>query len=491
MAISDSEYNNWLVSSYAARCVLIEANVSVSGSETTRYLSNRKFVTGGGDTPSNKAYQSIICGGVKLTETLGLDSSATLSFGEIELDNPAGEFDSWLNDVWENRTVNVYYGDVSWSRSDFRLIFKGTFAGIQSRDRTKLNLMLRDSLQRLNSPVTDTKLGGSTVNKDRLIPLTFGECHNVSPLLANPTTHEYQVHAGAIESIIEVRDNGAPITVTPSISTGKFTLTNSPVGTITASVQGSKPSTYSNQIADAIKNLVKNYGSADNRLTDSDIDLVNFSAFAAANTAPIGLYLSDRTNLLDACQQLANSVGAQITMSRTGLLQLLRIDFPPSGTPVIVTKNDMVERQFNIDSREPVVAAFQIGYCRNYTVENNLQTAIPEEHKSLYEQEWLTVTQSDSAVATKYKLLTEPVMKETLLQTTATANSEASRRLGISKVQRTVYKFTGFSSLLNLTLGQAITIKHDRFGLSGGATGVVVGLEPDWINGRIGVKVMI
>ena len=491
MSISDSEYNNWLVSSYAVRCVLIEANVNVSGSETTRYLSNRKFVTGSGDTPSNKAYQSIICGGVKLTESLGLDSSATLSYGEIELDNLSGEFDSWLDDVWENRLVSVYYGDSSWNRSDFRLIFKGVFSGIQSRDRTKLNLMLRDSLQRLNSPVTDTKLGGSTVNKDRLIPLTFGECHNVSPLLTNPTTHEYQVHGGAIEGIIEVRDNGAPISVTTNVSTGKFTLTNSPVGTITASVQGSKPSSYSNQITEAIKTLVKSYGSAENRLTDSDIDLSNFSTFAAANTAPIGFYLSDRTNLLDACQQLANSVGAQVTMSRTGLLQLLRIDFPPAGTPTVVTKSDMIERQFNIDSREPVVASFQIGYCRNYTVENNLQTAIPEEHKSLYEQEWLTVTQTDSGVATKYKLLTEPVMKETLLQTTADATTEATRRLNISKVQRTVYKFTGTASLLNLTLGQAITVVHNRFGLSGGVTGVVVGLEPDWINARIGVKVMI
>ena len=491
MAISDSEYNNWLVSSYATRCVLIEANVNVGGSETTRYLSNRKFVTGSGDTPSNKAYQSVICGGVKLTESLGLDSSATLSYGEIELDNPSGEFDSWLDNVWENRIVNVYYGDVSWNRSDFRLIFKGVFSGIQSRDRTKLNLMLRDSLQRLNSPVTDVKLGGITSNKDRLIPLTFGECHNVSPLLTNPATHEYQLHNGAIESIIEVRDNGVPIAVTPLLGTGKFTLVNNPVGTITASVQGGKPSSYSNQITEAIKLLVKNYGATGNRLTDSDIDLSNFSTFATANTTPIGLHLSDRTNLLEACQQLANSVGAQVTMSRTGLLQLLRVDFPPTGTPVVVTKKDMVERQFNIDSREPVVASFQISYCRNYTIENNLQTLIPEEHKSLFEQEWLTVTQTDGTVATKYKLTTEPVTKETLLQTTASAEIEATRRLNISKVQRTVYKFTGFSNLLNLTLGQAITVKHDRFGLSEGKTGVVVGLEPDWINGRIGVKVMI
>ena len=491
MAISGAEYTAWLSSPSAMRCVLVEATVNVGGSEVVRYMSNRGYVTGSSDSPANTVYRAIISGGVKLTENLALESSATLSFGEIEIDNTSGSLDTWLNDVWDNRSVVVYFGDMKWARSDFRVVFKGTSAGIDSSRRDKLNLTLRDSLQRLNTPITDVKLGGTTTNKDRLLPLTFGECHNVTPLLIDPVLHEYQVHQGAIEDIIEVRDNAAPLTVTEFLSTGKFRLTASPVGTITASVQGSKPSTYSNQISELIKLLVKNYGTVSNRLTDSDIDSTNFSAFASANTAPVGLYIQDRMNLLEACQQLAGSVGAQVVMSRTGLLQLLRIDFPPAGTAVDITKKHIVEKSLSIDTVLDVSSSIQLGYNKNWTVENNLQTVIPEEHKSLYAQEWLTVTQSDSTVATKYKQLVEPVQKDTLLLTTTTATTEADRRLNITKVQRTVYGMTCFASMLQLTLGQKVTLTHDRFGLSGGVTGVVVGLEPDWLQARINVKVMV
>lgn len=491
MSISDAEYTAWLASASATRVVLVEASVNVGGSETVRYLSNKGYVTSPSDTPSNTTYSALVVGGIKLTERLALDASATLSFGEIELDNSNGELDAWLDDVWTNRSVSVYFGDMRWGRSDFRLIFKGMFSGVGSQKRDRVNLFLRDSLQKLNSPLTDAKLGGSTTNKDRLLPLLFGECHNVSPLLVNPTTHLYQVHNGNIEDIIEVRDNGAPITVTKNLSAGTFSLSASPFGTITASVQGNKPTTYSNTIVENIKYIVKNYGEASNRLTDSDIDLTNFSAFATANTAPIGLYVTEKTNMLDACQQLAGSVGAQVVSSRLGLLQLLRIDFPPAGVPVEITASDMVEKSLSVVDISNVAASVTLGYNKNYTVEPNLQTVIPEEHKSLYAQEWLTVTQTDSTVASKYKLLMQPNQKDTLLQTTSDAQAEATRQLNIIKTKRTTYKFTGFSNLFQLSLGQAVTLKHSRFGLSAGATGVVVGLEPDWMRGRISVSVMV
>ena len=144
-----------------------------------------------------------------------------------------------------------------------------------------------------------------------------------------------------------------------------------------------------------------------------------------------------------------------------------------------------------IDSVLDVVPAIRLGYCKNYTVQGNLQTVIPEEHKSLYEQEWLTTTKSDSTVATKYKMLLEPVQKDTLLLTTATADTEAQRRLDIVKQQRTVYKMICFTWMFDLALGDAVTLKYPRFGLDSGELGVVVGLEPDWMNSRITVKVMV
>jgi hypothetical protein len=44
---------------------------------------------------------------------------------------------------------------------------------------------------------------------------------------------------------------------------------------------------------------------------------------------------------------------------------------------------------------------------------------------------------------------------------------------------------------MELVLGQAVTITHDRFGLNAGKTGVVVGLEPNYTKEKINVKVMV
>lgn len=489
--MTDDAYNAWLAALDVRRCVLIEVVARVSGVETTRYLSNTGYVTGAADTPANAVYLPIIAGGVTFTERISLDGSASLSFGDIEIDNPNGERDAWLQDVWVNRAVAVYFGDPGWARADFRLIFSGVVADLDSRAAGRLNLKLRDKLQRLNTPLTETKLGGGTANKERLLPLTFGECHNVTPLLTNPATLEYQVHGGAIEGVIEVRDSGVPVSATPTVATGKFTLAATPSGEITCSAQGDKPSAYSTNIATLVERLATGYGQATSRFSAGDLDAANLAAFAAAHTQPVGLYADDRMSVLEACQQLAASVGAQVVMSRAGLLQLIQIALPPSGTPAAITAADMLAGSLQIEERRDVVAAVRLGYCHNWTPEQNLQTGIPDEHKAMYAAEWLDVTASDSAVATTYRLHAEPPREETCLLVEADANAECTRRLNLRKVPRTVYRFTGFARMLTLALGQAVTLTHDRFGLSGGATGMVVGLAPDWLGARATVWVLV
>lgn len=486
--ITDLEYTKWLSDSSAVRCILVEVGVNVSDVETTRYLSNRGYVTSPTDTPSNTVYLARLKGAVKLTESLSMTSTPALSYGDIEIDNTDGGVDSWLNDVWDNRDIKVFYGDIRWERADFRLVFSGVVDTMASQGRGSLNLNIRDGIQRLNTPLSDVKLSGGTVNEDKLIPLTFGECHNVSPLLSDATIHEYQVHNGKIEDIIEVRDNGAPVSVTKDLTNGKFLLLGSPAGTITASVQGRKGISYENNIPAIIKDLVKNYGNVANSLVDSDIDSVNFAEFT--NTSGVGFYAPDRVNLLEVCQQLAGSVGYQVVMSRVGKLQMHRIEFPPVKTPRVITDTDIVEHSFEVDSRLDVISSVKLGYCKNFTVQGNLQTVLPEEHVALFAEEWLTKTVTDSAVTTKYKLQEEPTQVDTLLLEDVSALAEANRRLGNLKVQRTVYKFESFSWLLDLQLGDAVSVTTNRYGLNS-AIGTVVGLEPDWTRGRISVKVII
>ena len=480
--MTDAQFAAWLASG-GRRLVLVEVDTSAP-----HYLCNVAYTTLPTDTPANRAYLPCVASGFAFTESLSIAGGASVSVGTIDLHNEDGALDSWLTEVWVNRAVRVYIGDATWPRADFRLVFSGLAASLDSRSASRLSIVLRDKQQRLNTPASDTVLGGATPNKDRLIPNTFGECHNVEPLLVNPALHEYQWHNGSAERLIEVRDNGVPVSTTSVLATGKFKLLATPAGTVTASVQGAKP--YTNTVAGIVQMLAVDYGTPSERLTSGDLDTVQLAAFDAACPQPVGYWMPDRSNVLQVCQELAGSVGAQVVMSKEGKLRIVRIALPGTGTAVDIRPEDYEARSLQIKERTEVIAGVKLGYCRAWTVQNNLETGIPPEHKDLYAQEWLTVTARDPAVASAYRLHAEPEQVETLLLTETDAQAEADRRLDLWKVQRTVYQVKGFASCLLLELGQAVTLYGDRFGLESGKAGTVIALQLDWMAGRATVEVL-
>lgn len=460
---------------------------------TTRYMSNNGYTTGSGDTPASTHYEAVVTGGGQISEVLPIDGTAAMAFGDVEISNADGALDTWLDDVWVGRACRIYIGDQRWARNQFKLIFNGIIDNLASRSRNVLNLMVRDKLQKLNTSVTETKLGGTSANADRVLPLTFGEVHNVTPLLIDKSTLKYQFHhsTGAwnpAERVIEVRDNGVPVAFTANLPVGEFTLTNMPFGTVTASVQGDT-APYFTTVGRLIQLIVKNGGNTP--LTDSDIDAPSILTFDAQNPQPIGLYLGDTANVLEVCQRLAASVGAQVIMTATGLLRLVKIALPATVTPTAVGLTQIIEGSLEIADRPPVVAAVKIGYCRNWTPQPSLQTAIPAEHKDLFAQEWLTSTAKDAAVATSYRLTQEPEQQDTLLLTKVDADAEALRRLNLWKVQRTVFRYQGTAELLVEQLGGYQTITNRRFGLALGKTGQILGIQRDWMMGRVTIDLLV
>lgn len=499
MTISDAQFTAWLKDQSAARCVLVEADVKLAtGSVETRFLSNKTYVTGGADTPANTIYSARITGGIKFTRSLSLEGQASLSFGDIELLNTDGSLDSWLDDYWVNRQVRVFVGDVSWARADFRLVFAGVMTGIDSRKRDRVNIKLSDILQRLNTPVTEEKLGGSGNLADTLLPLCFGECHNVTPVLVDSTVNEYMVHDGPIESIIEVRDNGVPVLYTATLTTGRFTLTAAPAGVITCSVQGAKfPLTvggadeYSNNIVDIIRRLSTAYGSQSQRLAELDLDSTSVVQFKTSHPQPVGIYLVDRQNVLDVCNKLAASVGGRLYVTTSGKVGLVELHLPQASTGTPIKSVDFVVRSIEVKQLAPVVAAVKLGYCKNWTVQAGLSTGIVPEHVAMYAEEWLTQTVTDSSAAANYNLFTDPVMAESHLLTAFDAITEANRRLAMFSTQRKVIKYTGFYHLLFETLGASQTITHPRFGLVSGKTGQIISISVDLLSPHVDFEVLI
>jgi hypothetical protein len=328
-----------------------------------------------------------------------------------------------------------------------------------------------------------------------------------------------EVSITSTELVIEIRDNGVPIYTDSSIYTssgtrpqgatvdlvtGKFTLKSPPSGTVTCSVQGVKRSvdltpalpqflegTYTDNIAKLIAVITTQYGQPNQRLSFSDLDLTNFSAFANTQTAAVGTVVLDRTNTLNVCQDLANSAAAQLFFNRAGLLQLLILGTPTTDTPMSITDSDILHHSLHISQRTPVTAATKIGYCQNYTPQTALAASIPSTANTMFADAWYSNTVVDATVQANYKLTAAPVQRDTKLIAGADCAALATQLNNYFKVPHTVYAFTGTAKLMGLKLGQQVTLIHNRFGLNSGKTGQVITLAPDWAAGTVNVEVII
>lgn len=502
-------YQAWLETSNVVRIALVQAQASVSGSLTTRYLSTH------GVTVDGIQYLPIVRGAISVDESISTSYSASISYGDIELANPTGAYDSWINDIWVNKSVKIYIGSLPAAGTssvigDFELIFDGIVEDIDSKNRSQLNLKIRDKLEKLNTSISEVLLGNyfqgsivsevTTVNQYRnnLKPIIFGEVHNITPLLSDPTLLEYMVNLEAVEQIVEVRDNGVPVAFTTSgtiaIPAGSFRLLRSPVGAVTCSVQGTKrtiniaaataTTTYTNTVSNTIATVLKLFGQ---QLAYTELDSVSF---AALGTQAVGVYVGDRVNVLQLCQDIAKSSGLVIATSRSGQVKLVDLSIPTSAT-IAITESDMLLNSLQISEKLGVVAGVRLGYAKNWTIQNTLQTAIPQQHKDLYATEWLESIQTDTTVKTNYSVTVEPTLEPSYLIDKTQADAIALKKLNLFKTPRKVYTMTCTAKFLSVQTGDAVTLTSSRFGLNSGVLGRVVSTKPDWLRGKIDIGILI
>jgi hypothetical protein len=219
----------------------------------------------------------------------------------------------------------------------------------------------------------------------------------------------------------------------------------------------------------------------------------NLTPFDTQVNADIGVYISDRENVLDICQQLASSVGAYLVTDLAGKFKLVQVVTDYAGAPnYSVTREDMEQASLQVSEKLDVVGAVKLAYCKNWTVqETGLAGGIPASNTSIFGKEWYFATDKDTSVLSKYQQNAEVPQKDTLLVTTSAATAEATRQLNIKKTPRFIYTATYFSHLLLVELGEYIKITYPRFGLDLGKTGMVVNINRDWLNGRVTIGVLI
>lgn len=482
--VTDVEYLGWLGRD-GARTLLADAVAYSGGATETRYLTNIPFTTRPIDTPANTTYIDAILEVPSFEARLAeLFMGRSLpSWGDLIVFNPNGMFDSWLDDGWDGRAITLRHGSARWHLPDFRPVLTGVVADIDAPARDTLALKLRDKTHLFDKPIQTSLIGGSTANKDQPIPLCFGQCFNIEPVLTVAASHTYQVHDGAIEAITAVRDNGVAVAYSADLASGTFTLSTSPAGRITADVQGAKPSgAYLTTCANIVQHLAINRAG----LTTADLDTASFTALNVSCAQLLGLYVKDRRNLIDVIDDLVAGVGAFWTFTRGGLLRLGRLE-APSGTPAMTLIADDIEAlSISMVDRRLPHASVRLGYAKNWTPQDAdaLAGAVTEANRTLYASP-TSVAKATNSVSTKHLLAPNPDVVDTLLVDSSAALTEATRRAALHAVVRSTVRLTTFSQALAVNLGDVVRLTHPRFGYSAGELAVVVGIRDRITENRV------
>lgn len=274
-----------------------------------------------------------------------------------------------------------------------------------------------------------------------------------------------------------------------SIANTYFKTTTSqgtPSGTATVS-------TYSNTVSRLIQLIIQKYGAK--VAVPSTIDITTFNSFEASNKHTVGSYITSTTNVIQLCQDLAASVGAQFTCTRDGLFTLVRIESPSStGQTKAITDEEIMLNSCSIESKESVIGVVKLNYCKNWTIQDQLLTGIPDSHKIIYSTEYLVKKATNSTVINNYNFSSDTTAINTLLVSDtpiAYVTQEATRRLNIWSTPRFIYKLEAPSQFLTLKIGEMVYFKHYRFGLSSGVYGQIVSIALNWDTGRVNLGILV
>lgn len=472
MAVSDEQYLEWLQRDYARRIILVEAEYHNGVTTDTQYFSTYSFTSYPTDTPANICYDDILNEVPRISNNISevFGGASRPAIGDIVIDNSSGERDSWLEWSWNGYPIRLYLGDSEWERNDFRLILDGVTADIQARSSNTIVFKIRDKQDLLNKQI-QSNLIASGENIGNPIPLCYGEVFQISPVLIDAFTSKYQVHDGAIEEVVAVYQDGVAKAFTPDIATGTFTLTTPAEGVITVNVKGAKPSgTYLTTVGDICKTLAIAAG-----LDASEVDDDSVTAINAACPQTVGVYITERTNLMTVLDFLMGSVGGFYGFSRLGKLRFGRFAEPTGIDALELSADDVESNGVDIKTIIQPTKTLRLGYKKYYTqLTTALSGFVTEAQRADFAKEYRVVTASNTVP--EWPLALEPELVQTALTTLYDAQSECDRRALLNAVPRRVLKLRAFTASATIELGDEVLFTYPRYGLDSGVNGIVVGI---------------
>ncbi|MBS7696274.1 MULTISPECIES: hypothetical protein [unclassified Chelatococcus] len=494
---------------------LVEIDAHNGAALLTFRFATEAYITSPSDSPANTIYEPRIVDPGSFSANLynagQTGGSASIGFGDLILANADGGLDAWFDYGFDGRRIEIkQLAGVASPFSSAVTVFKGTIETIDTTDAWQtLRVRIFDNRLTLDRPLQVNRYAGTTLGagntaegtedlRDQPKPLAFGAVYGIRPFAANPWDGVFQVADNAVYGI-QVYDGGSQLTgvgnygslaaliaatVLPGryatcLNLGLFRITRSAFQ-LTADVQEGAL-WYERNVAFLVRRMLQRAG-----LTTADYSDVSLNALNNLNSAECGIWIDSDQHILDAVQQVLNSVGAWIAPNANGVLEVGRFEMP--GAPVTTLTMDDIIRPDNMSfevtndpGRGVPVWRVVVRYKRNYTPLSGSEvsrcTEQNEDYKAYLATEWRERKAEDAAIKTKYKNAGEMTI-ETCLTQPSDALAEATRLLSLYKVRRDRVKVVLWAErAASIKLNDTVTVQVPRFGYAAGRPMRVIGRD--------------
>lgn len=474
------------------------------------HVATRDYRTAPGDTLASAMFEGVIDGWTFRRDAVrpGQVSGASLSGrGAITIAIPAswktsGRLRDLLSYGWDGRAFTFYQLDTATGWSGRVVAASGTTASLSQPSADSLLLRFHDPAEDLRRPIQATVYAGTGGTeggvelKDRPKPLIFGRVKNAPAILVDGGTLTYDLHAGQIQAVEAVRDNGVDLPADVSnppaagkhyadLTNGRIVLGASPSGRVTADVKGHAPSgTWADDLEAVIREILTAYAGLSN---PGDLDTAALSQLATDRPGEVGF--STGTTPIDVSEvldRLVGGAGGYWYFTRAGKFSAAVLK---ATTATAATDGEIVavidEYRFirgsvgRTDTPLPpsrVDAQYQIlGIVQR---EDELASSVSAANRLAYSTAFLVASASSAAVVAKHpRAVPIELASYAYGSTLATTIAEELRDV---LDELAIYTGETDAGLGEIEIGDQVWISHADYGLPvAGKAARVLGVEED------------
>lgn len=478
----------------AHRNMLADVSPWSGGGVVTRYLSIQRC-------PAAGPYLPVITGFPVIQQEIQQPwgGAAFATIGDIEFNNADGLFDDWLFDRWSERQIVLRFGDRRWAKEDYLVFYTGSVAAIKSTDANRLVLELTDLHAKFDKPIQLDTVDDGT-NGEVEIPLCYGYCYQVRPILIDSALHKYQVHDGrvddchtAVQLFIDGDHNSVPA-FTEDNSTGILDLNADTGGVMTTDTKGAAPGgSWKSKPAEIFRLIAAEKADVSD---PSEIDVPAFTAFDADKPV-IGLYINNPMRRREAFDEIVRSFCAWYTTTTAGLLTIGMLVAPTAGASTLdlrMSRQEILEPIIVYQQEQPPRYKTRLGYARAWTRNTSTNPNINPPHREWFRRGFKIAEYEDPAAAAiqaEFLNATVPEVKETLITYQADAEDWAEHEQELFGVQRYYCEALASLAAFQVAIGDVVTLyddKFNRYGFGAGRPVTVVGIQKMPQDGAVKLK---